>query len=91
MRARCISSVLVAGPVGAATWPRVFVFCGLGELSGAAPAWWGARWLTLGGRVSGRVGKRGGGSARFGRLRKSSPTSRVGASTWVGIGSRGVG
>jgi len=42
-------------------------------------------------RVSGRVGKRGGGSAGFGRLRKSSPTSRVGASTWVGIGSRGAG
>lgn len=36
---RCISSVLVAGPVGAATWPRVVVFCGLGEFSGAAPAW----------------------------------------------------
>ncbi|EFN71610.1 hypothetical protein EAG_11599 [Camponotus floridanus] len=50
-----------------------------------------SRWLSLGVRVSGRVRKRGGGSARFGRLRKSSPTSRVGASTWVGIGSRGAG
>lgn len=50
-----------------------------------------SRWLSLGVRVSGRVRKRGGGSARFGRLRKSSPMSRVGASTWVGIGSRGAG
>lgn len=33
----------------------------------------------------------GGGSGTFGRLRKSSPASRVGASTWVGIGSRGAG
>lgn len=39
VRGRCRSSVPVAGPVGAATWPRVVVFCGLGELSGAAPAW----------------------------------------------------
>lgn len=30
-------------------------------------------------------------SGTFGRLRKSSPASRVGASTWVGIGSRGAG
>ncbi|KYQ53403.1 hypothetical protein ALC60_07469 [Trachymyrmex zeteki] len=52
---------------------------------------WLARWLTLGSRVLGQVGKRGGGSAKFGQLRKSSPTSRVGASTWVGIGSRGAG
>lgn len=38
VQARRITSVLLAGPVGAATWQRV-VFCGLGELSGVAPAW----------------------------------------------------
>lgn len=40
VEARNGSELFVAGPVGAATWPRV-VFCGLRKLSGAAPGWWG--------------------------------------------------
>ena len=51
-----------------------------------------ATWCAVFGRWTLRV-DRGGSTdpAAFGLVRKSSPTSLVGASTWVGIGSRGAG
>lgn len=63
VRARGSSVVLVAGPVGAATWPCV-VFCGLRELSGAAPEWWGDRRCTRPRSASGCAGARGSGRER---------------------------